>query len=392
MKLLRLPHSKIQLGLPLPWNVRDADEQLLLKKGCLVETERQLDALLARGAFVDAEEVRAAAIESAPAQPSVAAAPLNLFGLWEQATQTLKKLVTHTEASPDQADGANFPAQIDEFARHVIQLVDYNSDIAIYRCLRQEQAHLFYYGYAHALHAATLCLMLARHLQWPPEQVLTFVKTALTMNISILNLQGQMAVQDVPMKDSQRQMIGAHPMEAVHFLRKKGVTQTDWLTAVAQHHEHADGTGYPAGVKDISEMAIALRVTDVFVAKISPRVLRAALSSQEAAKQLFREDQGGRLSTALIKVYGIYPPGEFVKLANGESGIVVERTSNLRAPVVATITDSAGRAVLHTVRRDTADARFAIAGLASDKSLLARLPPERLYGYASVSLASKTKA
>jgi hypothetical protein len=40
-------------------------------------------------------------------------------------------------------------------------------------------------------------------------------------------------------------------------------------------------------------------------------------------RQLSREDKGGAISTAIIKEFGIYPPGDYVKLASGEQGLVV---------------------------------------------------------------------
>jgi hypothetical protein len=134
---------------------------------------------------------------------------------------------------------------------------------------------------------------------------------------------------------------------------------------------------------EVCELAIALRVADVFMAKISPRALRSALSPQEAIRELYREDKGGPLSTAIIKEFGIYPPGDFVKLASGELGIVVQRTGNARAPIVAAITDTAGQPVARTVRHDTGQPGFAIVANATDKAMLARLPPERLYGFSS---------
>jgi len=204
------------------------------------------------------------------------------------------------------------------------------------------------------------------------------------MNLSIMELQGQMAAQDVPVKDAQRREILALPQKAVELLESLGVTDVDWLTAVAQHHEHLDGSGYPSGCKQPSEMATALRVSDVFMAKISPRALRDALTSQDAIRQLYREDHGGPMSTAVIKQFGIYPPGDFVQLASGELGIVVQRTSNAKAPVVAVITDTAGRPVTRTDRRDSAQPAFAIVGNVVDKGLLKRLPPERLYGFSAV--------
>jgi len=270
------------------------------------------------------------------------------------------------------------------FAAHILKLVDSSPDIAIYRSVRQDNAQSFYYGYAHALHTAVLCVLMARHLHWPPARVQTLLKAALTMNLSIMDLQGQMAGQDVPMRERQQAEIHNHPEDAVALLQKWGVSDTDWLQAVAQHHEHPDGTGYPQGCTDMGEMALALRVCDVFMAKISPRVLRPALAPQEAVRQLYREDHGGPLSTAIIKEFGIYPPGDFVTLASGELGVVVQRTDNARAPIVASITDTAGHPVARTLKHDTSQAEFAIVGTAGHPAMLARLPPERLYGFAKV--------
>jgi HD-GYP domain-containing protein (c-di-GMP phosphodiesterase class II) len=269
---------------------------------------------------------------------------------------------------------------------HILKLLDCNLDVGIFRAVRQENQQYFYYGYTHCIHTAVLCALLSRYLRWPQERLMSLLKAALTMNLSILELQGQMAAQDVPMKDRQRAEIQSHPEKTVVLLKKLGVTDADWLTTILQHHEHVDGTGYPSQSTNVSEMAIALRVCDVLIAKISPRALRTALSPQDAIRQLYREDKGGPISTAIIKEFGIYPPGDFVTLASGELGIVVQRTVNAKAPIVAAITDTAGRPVTSTVRRDTAQAGFAITGTHSDASLLKRLPPERLYGFSSSNL------
>ncbi|MEO8119027.1 MAG: HD domain-containing phosphohydrolase [Rhodoferax sp.] len=379
--MLRLPRSKVQIGTPLPWSVRDAEGLLLLSRGHVVESEHQLELLLQRGAFVDAEEVRLVERNGEPEQAKAPVAPPNLFGLWEQTAEGLKKLLTDVTQQPD------FTGRMDQFAHHVLELVDINPDVGIYRSVRQDNAKNFYYGYSHSVHTAVLCILMSRHLHWPTERVMSLVRAALTMNMTILDLQGQMAGQDVPVKDKQRAAIQAHPAQCVELLEKAGVTDSDWLAAVAQHHERPDGSGYPLGREDVCEMAVALRVADVFMAKISPRALRAALSPQEAVRELYIEDKGGVLSTTVIKEFGIYPPGDFVKLASGELGVVVQRTGNARAPIVAAITDTDGHPVARTVRHDTGQAAFAIVANVADKAMLMRLPPERLYGFSAAPSA-----
>jgi HD-GYP domain-containing protein (c-di-GMP phosphodiesterase class II) len=380
VKLLRLPRSKVKIGAPLPWNVRDEETRLLLSRGHVIESEAQLDALLDRGAWVDIEEARAAGHLHVAAEPSPVATPRsqNLFDLWGQSPDEMRKLMAKV---PHAAD---LPQRVDEFVVWLIELVDKDPDIALYHCVRQESAHAFFYGYNHAIHTAILCLLLARRLQWPQARMLSLIKAAITMNMAVFELQGKMADQDEPMKESQKVLIRRHPQEAADWLVQAGVTDADWLSAVAQHHERADGTGYPGELTEVADIAVALRVADVFMSKISPRKLRPALPIQEAVKQLYREDHGGTVSSAVIKEFGIYPPGDLVKLASGEIGVVMRRTSQVKCPIVAAITDGAGHPTVRTAQRDTSQAEYAIVASVVDKSLVARMPPERVYGYASV--------
>lgn len=385
MKLLRLPRAQVRLGMALPWSVRDQQGTLLLSRGHIVENEEQLVELLARGAFVDEAEAKAAAAAAAAGKllissgdpRSTMGTPVSVFDLWDQTTEGLKQLLS------DMAPESDFAGRMDGFASHIVATFDVNPDIAIYRSVRQDHAQNFYYGYTHAVLTAVLCILIARHLRWPAPKMMSLVKAALTMNMAIFELQGQMAAQDHPMRDKQRAALLLHPAHAVEALEKSGIADADWLTAVAQHHERADGTGYPAGLTEISELAAVLRVADVFMAKISPRTLHAAVSPKEAITQLYKEDKGGPLSTALIKEFGIYPPGDFVKLASGELGVVVQRTANARAPIVAAITDASGQPVAKTVRHDTGQAERAIVDSVADKSMLKRLVPERLFGFAT---------
>lgn len=389
MKLLRIPRSQVRLGLALPWNVRDAAGTLLLSKGYLVVDQKQLDELLERGAFVDEVEARAAAAEAAAAKLLISGGDpaksvgkeSSLFELWDRTTETLKALLAHPASEPD------FPGRVQAFAQHLIALVDSNPDIAIYRAVRQDNAQNFYYGYTHAVLTAVTCILISRHLGWNQASTMSLVKAALTMNMTIFELQGQMAAQDHPPRDKQRAALQAHPAQARELLEKNGVSDVAWLDAVSQHHERADGTGYPTGCTEIGDMAAVLRVADVLMAKIAPRTLHPAITPKDAITQLYRDDKGGPLSAAVVKELGVHPPGDFVKLASGELGIVLQRTANARAPIVACITDRSGHPVAHTERRDTAQAEFAIVAAANDKTMLKRLAPERLYGFASVSLA-----
>lgn len=378
MKLLRLPRAKVVVGVPLPWNVRDADCNLLLTRGHVVDSEDQLERLLSRGAFVDVEEAKAALLICQPPAETVRPKqPDSLIDMWAKSADGLRRVIVNPRDTPQ------WLVNLTAFASGLIILVDKDVDIALYHTVRQETADPFLYGYHHAIHSAVLSLLMARRLQWPQARVLSLVNAALTMNMAIFELQGQLASQDGPLRDSQTAQIRAHPEQATEWLARAGVVDADRLIAVSQHHEHLDGSGYPRGTCDIADIATTLHVIDVFMAKISARKVRQALTVQEAAKQLFREDNGGPTSSAIIKEFGIYPPGEVVGLANGEIAVVVRRTQSVKCPIVASLTDCTGKRTVHTTRRDTSQPAVAITGTVQDKSLVARMPPERVYGFAT---------
>ena len=64
---------------------------------------------------------------------------------------------------------------------------------------------------------------------------------------------------------------------------------------------------------------------------------------------------------ALIKAVGIYSPGTYVKLVNGETAVVVRRGVNSTTPKVAVLINRQGMATGVPMVRDTSQPEFRIA-------------------------------
>lgn len=363
---------------PLPFKVLDAQGRMLLAAGQCVQDVRQLQALLERGACVEYEEAQAVRRQRQGAgtggAPTPSARRRTLFDAWDQqvvALEALLKSVGH--------DAMLVPA-LEAFVQAHIALVDKHPDAALFLCIRQDDRRFALYGVTHALHTATVALFCARQLGWPPERIQPLVGAALTMNVAMRELQAHMAEQSDPPTRRQLDEIRTHPLRSAQMLRASGVTDAQWLQTVENHHERAGEGGYPRGIAEVDDMAHLLRAADVFMAKISPRALRTAMPPQAAARQLFQEEQGGPIAAALIRSLGVYPPGDFVKLKNGESAIVVARTAASNAPVVAVLADAAGRPVHGAPRRECARPEFAIAGPLTERGDLPRVHAEQVYG------------
>lgn len=368
--LMRMVADQIVVGQPLPFGVRDEQGKLLLAKGRVVANEAQRETLVSRGLYADHDDADSA--EEAASAAGGPARRLTLFDLWKQTTARLDLLL----ASLPQP---GFAERCDTFAGQLMTLIDRDPDIAIYQSVRQDPKRLSLYGLNHALHCAMVGQLATRRVGWPDARVRTLVKAALTMNLAIVELQGRFATMG-RLTEAQRALVRAHPQAAFDQLQAAGVTDPEWLQAVLQHHEQPGGGGYPAALSDVTEMARVLRMADVFMAKISPRTERPAMPILDAARQLFAETQGSALAAAIIKEYGIYPPGNFVQLGSGELAVVIRRGATAHTPVAAAVTDKNGLPIVRTPRRNTAEPAWAIKSSVAGSRMLLRVPAERLYG------------
>jgi len=364
-------------GAPLPFKVLDAQGRLLLTEGHVISSARQLEALLERGACVEYADVEAVrqARQSGAAAPRVEAAvrPRNLFDRWNDMLWRLDAQLRQL------GRGTANRSDIEACGDELVALVDREPEVALFLAVRQDDRRFALYGLAHALHVATVALLTARGLAWPAAQARQVVLAALTMNAAITELQARMAEQGDPPTKKQLEQLRAHPAASAALLRAAGVDDADWLQAVEDHHEHAQG-GYPRGVQAVGELAGLLRAADVFMAKISPRAQRPAMLPQLAARQLFQQEAGGPRAAALIRAVGIYPPGDFVRLKTGEAAIVTRRASGAQGAMVVALQDAHGRPVPGAPRRDSGVAEFAIASPLAERAGLPRVLPEQIYG------------
>jgi hypothetical protein len=364
-------------GVPLPFRVLDAQGRLLLAQGQIVMDVRQLQALLERGACVVVTEVEAERQArtrggSGAAGMVLSTRKLTWFDRWERHIWDIDEALRALGRDPGVA------GLLDKLVLQQMSLVSGQPDAALFTLVRQDDRRFALYALVHARFAAVVAQLTATVLGWPPERVRNAVAVALTMNASIVDLQARMAEQPEPPTKKQIEQIRAHPSASADLLRASGVSDDDWLAGVQEHHEQLGGGGYPRAIAAPGDLASVVRAADVFTAKISPRAFRAPLSAQMAARQLFQEAGGGGVAGSLIKAVGVYPPGELVRLKNGEAGVVVRRAG--AGLEVAVLLAANGRAAAGALRRDTSQAEFAVSGALAERTGLPRVLPEQVFG------------
>lgn len=370
MKLVPLSEVShvLQPGVTLPWGVRDGNGTLLLAKGHVLGDAKALETLLARGVFVDAAEAAGTPKRVEPPKEEE-----SLHSLWVSLEARLGT-VLRTTSDP------LFLDRVNEAIGKIILMANGNVDLLIFLIMRHDHSRMANYGVSHSLHAAALSSLLSKRLDWPEAQRRSVVGAALTMNVSMLDLQGRLAIGGVPPTNEERAIISRHSINSAEILRTAGLTDPVWLDAVEQHHEEVGGTGYPYKVEQPTPEARLVRVVDTFTAKHSPRAGRTPQPAQKAARDLYIQSMGDPFVGLLIKEFGIYPPGCYVKLASGEMAIVTHRGATANAPIVAAITNKNGDQLTTPIRRDTALAAHAILSTVPETSVMVRVPVEAIYG------------
>jgi HD-GYP domain-containing protein (c-di-GMP phosphodiesterase class II) len=367
MQLAQLSTVKhrVRLGSPLPFNVRNADKTLLLARGQQVDSQEQLDSLFMRGALVDLAELQTAREEILKAPRE------QLPRLWQRCLHQISQTLQHAPAT-------GFGPALDDVAKPVQSLIERDPDLAIFQVLRQGANDDVAYGAQRSLQTAITGFLVAQRLAWEPLQSERLFKVALTMNISMLELQGRLARQNCPPSTEQRYELQTHPMRSVQILQQAGVGDEAWLDAVLHHHEQEDGSGYPSGSTSISELASLARRADVYTSKLAARSHRDALAADQAGRQMFMQDPGHPMTAALVKEFGIYPPGCYVRLVSGALAIVVQRGPTITAPVVACLTNERGMPLATPERRETNTPGSTIAAVVGESSANVRLPLDQL--------------
>lgn len=373
----RISVSDLEVGAALPWDVRDKDGKLLLKRGHVLSSGVQIQRLVDEGMFVEdfQHTGHQKNQDSKSAQP--AREVPSVVAMLNMALQRLSQAILQYHSAPEL-----FRQRIIEIATVVNKACLQNRDVALaYIMLKQEQ----HYSTTHSLDAAIIADLVATGLGYDSDKRLQSVCAALTMNLSMLQLQDQLQKQTEELTEAQREKIKSHPRDSMEMLKAVGVTDELWLDIVLHHHEHGDGSGYPDGltVDQISEAAKLIQLTDLYCARVSPRAYRSSVQSNVAMRDIFLERGKGLdplLAAHFIKEIGIYPPGTIVKLTTGEVGIVSHQAGKSNTPYVHAIIGPRGAPLGAAIRRDTSHEQYAIREVVDAKKLGLRVNMVTIWG------------
>jgi hypothetical protein len=264
-------------------------------------------------------------------------------------------------------------------------LTDKRFDESLYHLVYEGVHFTEHYSARHAWMTQVVAERVARMLGWPQTEIDSLGLAALTMNVSMLRLQDQLARSHGPLLPAHREEIDTHAARSAVQLSGAGLDDLLAIEVVLHHHDESKDNEPLASQAPVGRLARLLRRVDIFGAKINRRAGRPAMSPLMAARGACLGPTGkpDEIGSALLRSVGMYPPGSFVELASGEIGIVVSRGRRANLPLVAALIAPNGDVYSKPVLRDTLEQRHAVKAAVKPDRVKVRIAHDKVLAMAA---------
>jgi putative nucleotidyltransferase with HDIG domain len=170
-------------------------------------------------------------------------------------------------------------------------------------------------------------MILGRELKLPAELVRMIGIGALFHDVGLSNIPAKIVNNPGPLTKVEREFREMHCAYGLEIGKQAGLPPAV-LEIIIQHHEHADGSGYPRRLKgdSIDVLARVVGLVNAYDDLCNPVSVAQALTPHEALSQIFSQQRShydARLLKLFIRFMGVYPPGTVVGLSNEAIGLVI---------------------------------------------------------------------
>ena len=152
MKLFRLCSDQVQPQHPLPWNVYNDSSQLLLSRGYVLQDIAQVDALMARGVYVDQLDYDAQQQEAARQ-----ARRQDAVTLWESLHQRMAQLLTQP------ADATVFQQAMNEACDDIRHALAHRQEASLFELLHTDDPAS--YAVSHSVQTAFVANLIGQNVR-----------------------------------------------------------------------------------------------------------------------------------------------------------------------------------------------------------------------------------
>ncbi|ABM95466.1 HD-GYP domain-containing protein [Methylibium petroleiphilum] len=189
-------------------------------------------------------------------------------------------------------------------------------------------------GSMHAINVTVISLLLGKQMELGKAEMFDLGTGAMLHDIGKTELPDRVRWLD-PLSPSvsshERQFYQEHVSHGVTLGRKMALSPGA-LLVLAQHHEYADGTGFPLklGADRMSAAAKIVALVNRYDNLCNPATPAQALTPHEALALMYGQMKAkfdSAVFGAFVKMMGVYPPGSVVQLTDDRYGMVVSVNS-----------------------------------------------------------------
>ena len=209
------------------------------------------------------------------------------------------------------------------------------------------------YTFSHAVHVAIYATTLGKALHMSPNDLYELCLGGLLHDIGKIDIPPEIVNKPGKLTDEEYKIMKEHVRYSFNRVYRFQNINRALLSAIGEHHERMDGSGYLQNLKgtSIHKWARLMAVADVYDAVTSNRCYREAMLPHEGAEILmgsaFHLDP--HLVRTFIRTISFYPVGCKVMLSTNEQGIVLgaHRDMPLRPIIHVTKRDGKGSRVIN---------------------------------------------
>ena len=192
----------------------------------------------------------------------------------------------------------------------------------------------------HPINVMVISLLLGRALGIQGQELHELGVAALIHDLGKLKLPPNLRQPTPSMIPMERTRYETHVGESVAYAMRMGLSDAV-VTAIARHHEMADGSGFPLRLSgaDLGRGGQVLALVNRYDRMCNPANGVDALTPHEALSVIFAQLKpkfDAVVLGAFIRMMGVYPPGSVVQLVNDRYAIVASVNSSrpLRPKVI----------------------------------------------------------
>ena len=179
----------------------------------------------------------------------------------------------------------------------------------------------------HALNVTVISLLMGRTFNLTEADMLDLGVGAMLHDIGKLELPERARHHDEQLNSAELRQYEDHVARGVVLARKMGLSGGATLV-LAQHHEHADGSGFPLrlGTDRMTAAARIVSLVNRYDNLCNPHRPSQAKTPHEALALLFAQGKtkfDSAILGALIRMMGVYPAGSTVQLTDDRYALVV---------------------------------------------------------------------